>query len=67
MEEVDKLDDILIDELSPDEDDRRALQNLKIPEETIDEQSPDEDDRQAIQSLRAPKRTRRMILTGESS
>lgn len=67
QEEVDKFDEKLIDELSPDEDDRRALQNLRIPEETIDEQSPDEDDRQAIQSLRAPKRTRRMILTGESS
>lgn len=47
----------MIDEQSPDEDERQAMQNLAAPEDiVIDEQSPDEDERQAMQSLWVPVR-----------
>jgi hypothetical protein len=67
-----------IDEISPDEDERQAMQSLRAPKEAmevvrehgtaIDEISPDEDERQAMQSLRAPKRSasNRVVRSGES-
>jgi hypothetical protein len=61
------LDDKIIDEQSPDEDERQVMQRLRVPEERIDEQSPDEDERQAMQRLRVPKRKRQVILSGASS
>ena len=68
--DIEALGEITIDEQSPDEDERQAMQVLRDPEQNIviDEQSPDEDERQAMQNLRAPirRKAKNIIHSGLS-